>query len=614
MDAVALSPTTGDRLLRLLGEKPGAPQVARGLVPGSSSLGVVLVRCDSATAAGGSGAAAQCYPGTILNPAASDTTFPTAGAVWLTVLGPSGVPAVPEANRVYECVLLGDLTISSTTKPRAVAPEFPGAVGITNEKQLLGDGWKLVNDAFTVNYSGGHTPAVALPGTTFTGTGVYTFVVWDGYSDVPNQLYPLFAMSSDPTGSPKRRILMFSPDVSGRQDESILTVSGLVQATRQIYAPDIAAGVGSGTAVPSGTIWAGTTFRIGAGGIDGITETNANALFVVRGGIVTGQNGTAGDLAYFDGTRWRRLAIGSTGNVLSVAAGLPSWATPATGITSIDGATPTSLTGYLKGNGTDVDVQAVPIPIADTAAKVSSVGLTMPGGFTVTDSPVTSSGTIAVTLTGELERTGVAKLFGQDGINGYLALYNSVDGDYNTITAAGDSGITVDTNFTVLGNASIDGGLSLSIDLAVTHGGTGASSASAARTNLGLAYASQAEQETGTATDRVVAPGTQKFHPSAAKAWVYFTVSGTTVTVQASYNVASVTRNGVGNYRVNFTTAFSSANYAAACSAGLNTAGTFWCVVGTQTHDTTYCQIQCIGLNNTGYDVVRCSVACYGDQ
>ena len=45
-----------------------------------------------------------------------------------------------------------------------------------------------------------------------------------------------------------------------------------------------------------------------------------------------------------------------------------------------------------------------------------------------------------------------------------------------------------------------------------------------------------------------------------AKAWVNYNAS--TQTVRASYNVSSVTYIGTGNYRVNFTTAFSDANYA----------------------------------------------------
>ena len=43
-------------------------------------------------------------------------------------------------------------------------------------------------------------------------------------------------------------------------------------------------------------------------------------------------------------------------------------------------------------------------------------------------------------------------------------------------------------------------------------------------------------------------------------AWVNFDGTGT-VAIRASYNVSSITDNGVGNYTVNFTTAMADANY-----------------------------------------------------
>jgi hypothetical protein len=52
-----------------------------------------------------------------------------------------------------------------------------------------------------------------------------------------------------------------------------------------------------------------------------------------------------------------------------------------------------------------------------------------------------------------------------------------------------------------------------------------------------------------------------------AKAWVNFNGTGT-VAIRASYNVSSITDNGVGDYTVNFTTAMVDANYAINYSAG----------------------------------------------
>jgi hypothetical protein len=44
-----------------------------------------------------------------------------------------------------------------------------------------------------------------------------------------------------------------------------------------------------------------------------------------------------------------------------------------------------------------------------------------------------------------------------------------------------------------------------------------------------------------------------------AKAWVNFI--GSSGTTRSSYNVTSITRNGTGDYTINFTSAFSSVNY-----------------------------------------------------
>jgi len=75
---------------------------------------------------------------------------------------------------------------------------------------------------------------------------------------------------------------------------------------------------------------------------------------------------TTGDTIYYNGTHNARLAIGSTGNVLTVSGGVPTWAAPA------------------------------------TSGTVTSVALSVPSSslFGVSGSPVTSSGTLGLTTTG----------------------------------------------------------------------------------------------------------------------------------------------------------------------------------------------------------------------
>ena len=77
--------------------------------------------------------------------------------------------------------------------------------------------------------------------------------------------------------------------------------------------------------------------------------------------------------------------------------------------------------------------------------------------------------------------------------------------------------------------------------------------------------ATQAQQETGSINSKYVTPGVQQYHPSAAKAWVRFQGSST---VDASYNVASVTDNGTGDYTVIIDTDLSSTSYCVALAFG----------------------------------------------
>jgi hypothetical protein len=83
----------------------------------------------------------------------------------------------------------------------------------------------------------------------------------------------------------------------------------------------------------------------------------------------------------------------------------------------------------------------------------------------------------------------------------------------------------------------------------------------------------QSEAETGTATD-LRAWTAQRDRQAidarvppdlVCKAWVNFNGTGT-VAIRDSYNVSSITDNGVGNYTINFTNAMPNANYAVVCS------------------------------------------------
>lgn len=52
-----------------------------------------------------------------------------------------------------------------------------------------------------------------------------------------------------------------------------------------------------------------------------------------------------------------------------------------------------------------------------------------------------------------------------------------------------------------------------------------------------------------------------------AKAWARFSATPSTVTINASYNISSITYNAAGDYTINFTNAFVDANYSMAQSS-----------------------------------------------
>jgi hypothetical protein len=102
---------------------------------------------------------------------------------------------------------------------------------------------------------------------------------------------------------------------------------------------------------------------------------------------------------------------------------------------------------------------------------------------------------------------------------------------------------------------------------------TYAAPAAASDTVAGVAeIATQAEQETGTDTTRIVSPGRQHFHPGHPKFWACATVSAGVPTLATSYNVTSITDTAAGQLTVTIATDFSSANWC--CQVAVERAAT----------------------------------------
>lgn len=163
------------------------------------------------------------------------------------------------------------------------------------------------------------------------------------------------------------------------------------------------------------------------------------------------------------------------------------------------------------------------------------------------------------------------------------------------------------TNITVSGNAAIGGTLGI---IGVVTGPTAVADTNTtqlATTAFVLGQsATQTEQEAVGSTTKFVSPGTQAYHPSAAKGWVKAD-TGTTAVI--AFNVTSITDGGSGNMTVNWATDFSTANHAdcATCESGVD----IRINIVNQTAGTT--QVQCRNTAGANTDPTNYHVIGFGD-
>ena len=136
----------------------------------------------------------------------------------------------------------------------------------------------------------------------------------------------------------------------------------------------------------------GLTISSGAVSLDTQTSsgsfTNANITVDNKGVITAAASGTAGGVTDITTTAPLSNGGATTG---SITLSMPAYVTGTGGYVPPGGATNQYLDGF-SGAWTNL-----PTPATGT---VTSVGLTMPAAFSVTNSPITSSGNLAVTPTG----------------------------------------------------------------------------------------------------------------------------------------------------------------------------------------------------------------------
>ena len=275
-----------------------------------------------------------------------------------------------------------------------------------------------------------------------------------------------------------------------------------------------------------------------------------------------------GDILYAsDSTQLSRLGIGSNTNVLEITGGVPAWvATSGTGsvarVTSPTFVTP-ALGTPASGVMTNVSGTASSLTAGTVTTNANLTGhVTSSGNAAVLGS--FSSAQLATALTNE---TGSgAAVFGISPTLVTPALGTPASGVLTNATGLPTTGI-LDNAVTLGKMAGITRGSIIygdsSGDPAALAKGTedyvltaGASDISwAAAGGGGPSQATQAALEAETNEDTYAPPDLIKHSPGVAKWWCKW--AGGSTTIEASYNITSVSDDGTGDSTVSITNAFS---------------------------------------------------------